>query len=492
MKQISRMTVLPPEHIIRLPYSPAHPPLGSCLRQRNPDNLESMGYVEEEYIISGFSNVYLWPESESRPVVRVSGAPYTTRILVRKPSSPDSFSGVVCMENFNNSNRIDMSKVGWTICKDVIVQNGDAWVGYDVQKVGFRTLSEFDPDRYAPYHLAFNNPLPKEERGPLGWHVLREAFAKKGITPALEVPDDFEKGLMFDMSYQLAVLLRRCAPGDPLEGYSVKAVCGAAVADFNLYVAGFDPYFRRSDGGPVFDGYLKVMAGAGGEISREADAWQSDDPRSMVPAEVPFIKIETAGDMRDILPHPSMACKRRMQDLDLPDRKVCWYELAGIAVTFTERRDQDVRPCDDDLRWLKLPPLDPWPPCPYIPYAGIRLIEGAYANLRLWILNGVAPPHMKEPLHLEEKADGSVSFLLDSWGNHIGGVRSPYVDVPVASYSDDGSVKLLSPSLLTSLYTSPAEYARRVEEAAFRMLSERWILPAGVRQIVCQARTFRW
>ncbi len=491
MKPIERTVVQPPERVIRLPIPPGYHPPGSCWRQQMPDDLDRVGYVEEEYILTGRANVYLWPDDCSRPQIRVADAPYCTRMLLRRPKDPARFSGVVCTENFNNAARIDMSKVGWTICRNVLIDQGDAWVGYDVQRVGFRTLRELDPARYGAWPLDFPNPLPPEERGPLGWHILREEFAKRGIVGALEVPDDFEKGLMFDMSYQLAALLRRGGPGDPLEGFPVKTVCGAAIADFNLYVAGFEPWLRRPDGGPMFDGFLKLMSGAGGELSREADMWQYNDPRSMVYSEVPFIKIETAGDMRSIMPHPSMACGRRMKDRDEPGKKVCWYELAGVAVTYTDRRDWDARPRTEDLEQLGMPVPAPWPPCPYVPYAGIRLVEGAYANLRRWMLECITPPHMETPIWITGKYP-NVDFVLDEFGNHIGGVRSPYVDVPAATYADDGTVTMLPAHTMNELYGSKEGYVRKVEASAARMAAERWILPDAERQIVEQARQLMW
>ena len=491
MKPIERRTVLPPDKVFRLEIPEGTHPLGSCLRQKDPVDLNAIGYTEEEYVIQGYSNVYLWPKECDRPQIRVERAPYSTRVLVRKPKDPARFSGIAVMENFNNSARIDMSKVGWTICHEELAAQGDAWVGYDVQKVGFRLLSEYDPERYAPYRLAFDNPVPPEERGPLGWHVLREALARKGITPALEVPDDFEKGLMFDMSYQLAALVRRCGPGDPFEGYRVTHVLGAAVADFNLYVAGFEPYMRREDGGPMFDGYLKVMNGSGGEISREADMWQCDDPRSMVPSEVPFIKIETAGDMRDVLPHPSFACMRRMEDMDEDGKKVWWYELAGVAVKFTERYDEAACACREDYEKLGLeqPAMDPGTPYPN--YAGIRLIEGAYHNLREWVLYGITPPHMQSVIVMRGEYP-CLDFVTDEHGNHVGGVRSPYVDVPVAAYRDDGTVDMFPPEKLDRLYGTPENYAEKVDAYLDGMVKDRWLLPRGAAQISRQAHTFRW
>lgn len=491
MRPIEKCVVLPPEKVIRLPLPDGYHPLGSCERWTTPVHLKDLGYVEEEYIIQGYSNVYLWPADKDRPQIRTEHAPYSTRVLICKPADPARFSGVAVMENFNNSARIDMSKVGWGICYEELAANGDAWVGYDVQKVGFRLLQEFDPERYTPYHLAFDNPLPPEERGPLGWHILRQEFDRLGIRYALELPDDFEKGLMFDMSYQLAALLRRSEPGDPFEGYPVTCILGAAVADFNLYVAGFEPYLRKADGGPMFDGWLKVMSGSGGEISREADMWQYDDPRSMVCSEVPFIKIETAGDMRSILPHPSMACKRRMQDTDEPGKKVWWYELAGVAVKFTERYDIVTSACREDYEKLGLerPAITSGTDCPNL--SGIRLIEAAYHNLREWVLRGITPPHMEA--YIEVRGDyPDVEFITDEHGNHKGGVRTSYLEVPAATYFDDGRVEMFSEEKLTALYGTPENYAARVDAYLEKMVKDRWLLPRGAEQISKQAHAFRW
>ncbi len=491
MKPIEKCVVEAPEKVIRLPMPENYHPLGSCERWTNPVRLKNLGYMEEEYIIQGFSNVYLWPSDKDRPQIRVGHAPYSTRVLVYKPTDPDRFSGVVVMENFNNSARIDMSKVGWAICYEELAANGDAWVGYDVQKVGFRLLQEFDPKRYAPYHLAFDNPLPKEERGPLGWHILRQEFDRLGIKYALELPDDFEKGLMFDMSYQLAALLRRSDPGAPFEGCQVTQILGAAVADFNLYVAGFEPYLRRADGGPMFDGFLKIMNGSGGEISREADMWQCDDPRSMVYSEVPFIKVETAGDMRSILPHPSMACKRRMTDCDEPGKKVCWYELPGVAVKFTERYDLITSACAEDYEKLQLERPVTESGTVYPNYSGIRLIEAAYHNLRAWVLDGIAPPHMES--YIEVRGDyPDVEFITDENGNHRGGIRTSYLEVPVATYFDDGRVEMFSTERLNELYETPGKYAEKVDACLREMVEKRWLLPQGAEQISRQAHEFRW
>jgi len=45
------------------------------------------GYVEEEFFIKGTVNVYEWnTDGSAVPVVRTLSAPYTTRIIVRRPA----------------------------------------------------------------------------------------------------------------------------------------------------------------------------------------------------------------------------------------------------------------------------------------------------------------------------------------------------------------------------------------------------------------------
>ena len=68
-----------------LPVSAASYPFGAADHQLVPQDLSRHGYVEEEYLVSGKANVYSWPAS-GPAVVRTPDAPYTTRILVRRPA----------------------------------------------------------------------------------------------------------------------------------------------------------------------------------------------------------------------------------------------------------------------------------------------------------------------------------------------------------------------------------------------------------------------
>lgn len=59
-------------------------PFGAADHTLVPEDLKSQGYVEEEYFISGKANVYDWP-APGPAVVRTPDAPYTTRVLIRRP-----------------------------------------------------------------------------------------------------------------------------------------------------------------------------------------------------------------------------------------------------------------------------------------------------------------------------------------------------------------------------------------------------------------------
>src|SRR5512137_1892950 len=77
-----------------LPVTADSYPFGAADHTGVPTDLKKIGYVEEEFLVSGKANVYEWPE-QGTAVVRTANAPYTTRILVRRPAGKSKFSGNV-------------------------------------------------------------------------------------------------------------------------------------------------------------------------------------------------------------------------------------------------------------------------------------------------------------------------------------------------------------------------------------------------------------
>ena len=89
--------------------------------------------------------------------MRTPDAPYTTRILVRRPKKRTKLSGNVVVEMLNPSNLFDLN-IGWALSREHFTRSGDVWVGITAKPVAVEALQNFDPDRYAD--LSFDNPLP--------------------------------------------------------------------------------------------------------------------------------------------------------------------------------------------------------------------------------------------------------------------------------------------------------------------------------------------
>src|SRR5215467_11706759 len=60
-------------------------------------DLSKLGYVEEEFIVTGNANVYDWA-ADGTISVKTPNAPYGTRILMRRPADAKKFSGTVIVE----------------------------------------------------------------------------------------------------------------------------------------------------------------------------------------------------------------------------------------------------------------------------------------------------------------------------------------------------------------------------------------------------------
>ncbi|MDA1185528.1 MAG: alpha/beta hydrolase domain-containing protein, partial [Acidobacteria bacterium] len=80
-----------------IPVTATSYPFLAAHRLTEPMDLASVGYVEEEYFVSGSANVYDWAADGSLSV-KTPNAPYATRILVRRPVAGSRFSGNVIVE----------------------------------------------------------------------------------------------------------------------------------------------------------------------------------------------------------------------------------------------------------------------------------------------------------------------------------------------------------------------------------------------------------
>jgi hypothetical protein len=139
-----------------IPVTTTSYPFLAADRLTEPMDLASAGYVEEEYFVSGAANVYDWA-ADGALSVKTPNAPYSTRILVRRPIDASRFSGNVIVELGHAPRGIDFPLMwGWT--QQYILEHGDAYVLVTMSPVATEALQRFNPARYAS--LSWANPNP--------------------------------------------------------------------------------------------------------------------------------------------------------------------------------------------------------------------------------------------------------------------------------------------------------------------------------------------
>jgi Alpha/beta hydrolase domain len=378
-------------------------------------DIDSVGYVSEEFFISGTASSYV-PVRELGPdgrwdVTPSGTADYTTRIVVLTPADRAQFSGAVLVEWLNVSGGIDAPAV-WMMAHREILRAGYAYVAVSAQKVGVdggasllgmdMSLKSQDPTRYE----CLNHP--------------GDAFA-------------------FDIFSQIGALVRNA--GDSILGelrpQHVVAIGESQSAMFlTTYINAVDPLAQVYDGflvhsrfGPAapLDGssLIAELETSGG--SQVAVRFRSD-------LRVPLMTIITETDLFGRLPLGYYFARQ-------PDNE--WlrvWEISGAA--HADNYTIQVAPIDSGSA-----PLDDIAAA----YAPTRMLMGQqlghYINfgpqhhyvvqasitaLDRWVRTGEPAPtapaiRVRETDHPEP--------VLDANGLAEGGIRTPWVDVPIARTS---------------------------------------------------------
>ena len=302
-----------------LPVTATSYPFGAAEHTMMAEDLRREGYIEEEFLISGTANVYEWPKL-GPATVRTPNAPYSTRVLVRRPVNRSRFSGNVAVEMLNPSNRFDLN-IGWALSHKEFLRNGDAWVGITAKPIAVAALKTFNPERYQA--LSWANPLPLND-------------SRNCAEVANDSERTTESGLVWDINTQTGAWLRSRDKSNPLL-YGVSATAAHPVK--HLFAWGFSqvggflvtyanaihPLDVKANGKPMFEGYLigtPVLAisinQCEGRIPQGDPRWQLHDTG------VPVIRIMTQSDYL-------LAITARQPDSDTPSERFRNYELAGAG-----------------------------------------------------------------------------------------------------------------------------------------------------------------
>ena len=468
-------------------------PYMSASHLLEPMDLAVSGYVEEEFFVSGRANVYDWAADGSISV-RTPNAPYTTRILVRRPAAAARFSGNVIVEIMHTPNAQDFSLM-WGWAHDYFLEHGDAYVAVTVMPVAARALKVFDPVRYAP--ISFANPTPD---APCAVPGTGNAVADRSM----------EEGLRWDMISQVGTLLKSTVPNRPLAGFTVEYLYMTTQdAILQTYINAIHRSATLPTGAPVYDGYIVKGGARAARINQCAAAPAADDPRNaFTNVGVPIIHLQMEGDF------PGAYAARRA-DSDAPNDRFRLWEVAGTAhfdsagyrTGFPALADMTrgglelpMRAVPPDLSGFTFdtPLQEPSVPLCVPPVTSEQPIlayvfHAAFMNLDQWVRKGVAPPRAAR-LELLNPGTPMMSVASDEFGNGKGGLRTPYVDVPTSTYlpfrentsrlcRQFGGEKRFSWERLESLYGSYAGYVSKVTAAVDRAVKERWLTPTDGQKV---------
>jgi hypothetical protein len=465
-----------------LPVTATSYPFGAADHQLVPQDLRRHGYVEEEYLVSGRANVYDWPAT-GPAVVRTPDAPYTTRVLVRRPAKRHRFSGKVIVEPLNPSNLFDLN-IGWALMHRQMMRDGDVWVGITAKPIDVVALKTFDPARYGS--LSFANPLPLSD--PRNCTDIQASVDPPALRSRLT-----EDGLFWDIYSQVGAWLRSDARTNPL-AHRVRHAYGFGYSQTGGYLVDYinaiQPRVVASDGRPMYDGYIVGVAGANFvgavPINQCSPAPRVPDPRLVIRnAGVPVIKLMSQSDYLLALP-------TRREDSDSKADPYRHYEMAGAAHATPDELYYSAAPADIVKAGRAVPPAS----CnegPRSRFPSSIHFDAALRNLDLWVRHDVPPPHA-DPIAVSGNQP-----VLDAFGNVTGGVRSPFVDVPTSTWFGSstgasfcfiaGHEVPLPQATLDALYPSHGVYVRAVARDVAALVRQQFLtVHDGAKLIVDAAR----
>jgi hypothetical protein len=450
-------------------------PLGAAAQSLQTLDLAKAGYVEEEFILSGKANVYDWLASGS--VARTVSGPYADRILVRRPSNPARFSGTVVVEPMNAARRFDWAMM-WSYLHEYLMEHGDAWVGVTMPG-SIAGLQKFNPARYAS--LSFANPA-----------LDAPCPGAKGGPPAAE------EGLRWDVLSQVAASLKSSALGQPMTGFKVEYVYMTTQAgDIETYINAIHSQATLANNKPAYDGYLVKNPTAPARISQCAAALPRTDARTIIKdINVPVVAVVAQGEVAGSLPF-------LRPDTDGPDGRFRLYEIAGAAHIDKFAYDNGFPSFPDQIAAVGAAQGSPeWPfnaMCdPPIPLSEHPLLKYSYdaalENLDQWVRRGAAPPKA-ERMRVKEGATPP-TLVMDEFGYAVGGVRSPWVDVPAAIYTTTspgpgtcaelGHVIPFAADRIKALYATPQAYTKKMSLEVDDLVRAHWFTESDGKKMKAQ------
>ncbi len=396
-------------------------------------DLSEIGYVEEEFFISGVARVQ--PDGDE--------APYTTRIIVRRPLDAASFNGSVMLDWTNVTAQFE-NAVDTLEAHDYLQREGWAFVHVSAQSAGICCTPELTPKMWDPVRYG-----------------------------ALDHPGD---AWAFDMFAQIAKAIRAPAGLDPMGGLHVERVFAAGQSQSaSMLYAYVNQGYARSR---VIDGFL--IHGGG--------AKNFDEPLA-----VPVIHLlsDREADVEEPTDDPNFALWE-VAGSSHTDMYVGLHQVLGQSLRVTADAPQQPASADPELHQTVAnygEQLSPYFAACVVAGSAFPTrysVKAALFQLDRWARTG-------------QRAQSGPRFLMhensvvirDEFGNTMGGIRYPVVDVPIARYQSTvcplGGITIpFTPLQIAALYADHADYYCRMKAAAERTVAEGFLLPADMDELMAR------
>lgn len=372
-------------------------------------------YVEEEFFLAGTATVYNYRtlppvRGDIEPIPAQTDLPYKTRFVVRRPADPADFNGTVVIEWMNSTSGFDVGAV-WDTSAEYFARKGVVYVGWT------------NSNQSLAFLLGGCQPVP----------FLPATCATRYQDLLLS-----DNGQAYEIGNQLARLFRDPQTSPLPEGYDVARIFHSGQSQQGGSIVTYASAFHDPE---ASDGYFVQTAGVArainGGVSCTAQgapafpdctpALEGDQRLVRTDLPVPVYRMQTETDLAVL---GVISGGTRQEDSD----GFRYYELAGAAHTPVHEVELFGLPislatfCAEELNSLADGPV-----------FGAYAVNAMWESLERQVEEGTPPPRGERV-----KTVGN-AIARDVFGNALGGVRMPELDVPVATY---GPTATVSPDLL--------------------------------------------
>ena len=419
-------------------------------------DLSRVGYEQSEFFLSGTANAYTPTAAlggDGRwSVTPSSQAPFTTRMIVNRPTDPRKFNGTVVVEWLNVSIGSDVG-VDWGFGHNELIRRGYAWVGVSAQTIGLNAAKAADPVRYA----SLSHP---------GDSYSYDMFTQAGGA----------------IRHDAATVLGGLRPTRLLaDGESQSA------SRMVTYIDAIQPVTH------AFDGFLVHSRGSGG-----APLSQDPLPSVATPSAV-MIRTDNPAPVIVLQSETDVNQGARQDD----SRTFRLWEMAGTSHVDAYTVGVGLNDVGDGQADRALFDAMQHPPSigcavPINTGPSYLIVQSAFRRLTRWVRWGIQPPKAKR---LEVTSFSPTTYARDANGNVLGGIRTPEVDAPVATITNAGqsgpgllcrlvgTTTPFSAAKLAALYQDHHRFLRRWHHATNEAVAKGFVLPADARKLSAAART---